>query len=156
MRPQLLLDVDGVLNPTGGGVLRGFERTMINGYELRWSPQHRLWFEELASLFDLVWATTWEHHANQALSPLLGLPQLPVIEFDRPSDADTKKLPAVQLWVGDRPFAWVDDHLYPDAFEWAVERISPALLIRPASSIGMTEAHVDELRSFADSLAGRP
>ncbi len=152
MKPLLLLDVDGVLNPTGGGVPRGFERTTINGYELTWSPQHRVWLGELSDLFDPVWATTWEHHANRSLSPLLGLPQLPVIEFDRSSQADTRKLPTVERWVGERALAWVDDQLFPDAFDWADNRSAPTLLLRPPASLGLTEDHVVELREFVESL----
>lgn len=95
-----------------------------------------------------MWATTWEHSANEAMSPVLGLGQLPVIEFDRGS-GDTWKLPSVQEFVSDHAMAWVDDGLYIDAFTWAREREEPTLLIRTSSSVGMTADHFDQLLVLA-------
>jgi HAD domain in Swiss Army Knife RNA repair proteins len=150
--PLLLLDVDGVLSPFGGGPPPGFTRTEIDGYQVTWSQRHRKWLAELAPLFDMVWATTWEHKANKAISPLLGLPRLPVVEFDRKRSGDTWKLKDIAAYVGDRPMAWVDDELYTDAFNWERQRWAPTLLIRPMSSVGLTELHTAELEAFGRSV----
>ena len=151
-RPMLLLDIDGVLSPFGAGPPPGFNREAFGEYEVVWSAQHREWLAELSSLFQLVWATTWEHSANEAMSPVLGLGQLPVIEFDRGS-GDTWKLPSVQEFIADQPMAWIDDDLYIDAFAWAREREAPTLLIRTSSSVGMTADHFEQLLAFADGIA---
>ena len=31
---------------------------------------------------DAVWCTTWEHHANEHVAPILGIDELPVLELD--------------------------------------------------------------------------
>ncbi len=155
-KPLLLLDIDGVLSPFGGGPPPGFKRETVGSYEVIWSPQHRDWLLQLSQSFQLVWATTWEHSANEAMSPILQLGQLSVIEFDR-GTGDTWKLPSVQEFVGNRPAAWIDDDLYLDAHEWARQRDAPTLLIRTSSSVGLTKAHVDQLQTFADhSRSTRP
>lgn len=147
MKPLLLLDIDGVFSPFGAGPPPGYQRTQLGDYEVVWNPLHVEWLAELAALFDFVWATTWEHDANQALSPILGLPELPVIEFER-GTGDTWKLPSVREFVDHRVMAWIDDDLYLDAFAWAKERAEPTLLVRTRSSVGMTRDDVEELMSF--------
>jgi len=51
---------------------------------------HSAWLRELSGVYDLIWATTWEHDANKHIAPRLGLPPLPVVEFSayrpRPDD----------------------------------------------------------------------
>ena len=80
-KPLLLLDVDGVLFPFRNA-------SPPPGYLLVESAESTVWIKashgealrNLSSLFELVWATTWEHKANQIIGPALGLDQLPVIE----------------------------------------------------------------------------
>ncbi|WP_405773908.1 hypothetical protein [Streptomyces sp. NBC_01538] len=98
-RPLLLLDVDGPLNPFRARLLRhrGYvtrrvhpsnwsarqkpgSRRLRRGLRIRLHPGHgaRL----LALPYDLAWATTWMHEANEMIGPVIGLPTaLPVIEF---------------------------------------------------------------------------
>ena len=100
----------------------------------------------------LVWATSWEHAANRALAPVLGLPELPVVSFAGSSapPGRTWKLPSVKRFIGDRPMAWVDDDLGRDAHAWAQKRTQPTLLLDINPSWGLAEAHVDILIEFAD------
>jgi len=148
-KPLLLIDIDGVLSPFGGGLPPGFKRETIGSYEVIWSPRHQEWLFHLSQDFHLVWATTWEHSANESMSPILELGQLAVIEFDR-GTGDTWKLPSVQEFIGNRPAAWIDDDLYLDAHKWAEQRDVPTLLIRTNSSVGLTKEHVDQLQTFAE------
>jgi hypothetical protein len=156
-RPLLLLDVDGVLNPLAARPPPGFTALQIDGYEVAISARHRMWLQELVLSFELVWATTWEGAANESVGPLLGLPELPVVTFEGERIGETWKLGAVRAFVGDRPLVWIDDELFADARDWADHRPAPTLLIRPASSVGMTAAHFNQVCQFRDETeAGRP
>ncbi len=83
---------------------------------------------ELATCYELAWATAWEDNANLLLAPALGLPALPVVRFaHRGPDvssryARTWKLPSIQRFAGDQPLAWIDDDLHGDAHAWAATR----------------------------------
>lgn len=148
-RPYLLIDVDGVLNPFGTSrAPDGFARHELLGYDVWLSPRHGLWLNALATWFDLVWATTWEHDAPRLIAPILKLPSdIPVIEF-RQSEGETWKLGDVAHFAGSKPLAWIDDDLFGDAFAWADQRSAPTLLIRTSSSVGLTEQEVWRLESF--------
>lgn len=119
MRPLLLLDFDGPLNPhRAQQTPPGYRLQEIVEGEKTWrvliNPWHGAELTALADTFDLVWATSWEHGANRLLSPLLGLPtDLPTILWpDRtPVRCGSWKAPYVADWVGDRAFAWVDDEV---------------------------------------------
>ncbi len=150
VRPFLLLDVDGVLNPFGSaGTPDGFTRYRLMGYEVWLSLRHGVWLNGLATWFDLVWATTWEHDAPRLIAPRLGLPlDLPVIEFSEDGAEETWKLPDVQRFVGHRPLAWLDDDLGSDAFAWAKQRETATLLLRTEPSVGLTEQDVWRLEGF--------
>ncbi len=154
-RPYLLIDIDGVLNPLSTGSKPAeFTRHELAGYNVWLSPQHGTWLRALATWFDLVWATTWEHDAR-LIAIVLSLPlNLPVIEFNRDRVDETWKLDDVRRYVGDRPLAWIDDDLWSDAFVWAEERSSPTLLIRVAPHRGLTESEVGRLEDFGRSLTG--
>ena len=86
-RPLLFLDVDGPLIPFGAS--SGQYPTYLfdldshaagsNPLLARVDPGHR---PRLAALpCDLVWATTWAADSNEWLSPRLGLPQLPMVDW---------------------------------------------------------------------------
>nr|WP_238355616.1 HAD domain-containing protein [Kribbella sandramycini] len=113
VRPFLLLDVDGPLNPREPSA--EFVRHEIVEGDRSWTvhlnPSHGAELRDLVTTFDLVWASSWEQGANRLLAPLLGLPQLPTIEWpDRtPIPTSSWKTPYVAAWVGERPFVWLDD-----------------------------------------------
>lgn len=149
VKPLLLIDVDGVLFPTGGTIPPGFEYHETDHYYAVLNPTHGEWLSELADHFEMVWATTWEHQANQVIAPLLGIKPLPVIEFSM-GKGETRKLPSVIEFVERRPAAWLDDELFLDAFSWAETRPEPTLLVSPKPSVGVTRTHVDQLLKFAN------
>ena len=151
--PLLFLDVDGVLNPfpdTPAGFSE-YDFFPEDDEPVRLAAVHRDWLHELASVYELVWATGWGEHANRMLSPFFGLPRHPVVPLPRrfePSD----KVPAIERVAGDRSAAWVDDIVTADAREWAANRGAPTLLIEVDSATGLTRQHVDALISWAAAL----
>ena len=88
-------------------------------------------------------------------TPLLGIPELPVIEFQM-GEGETRKLPSVQDFVRDRPAAWVDDELYADAHKLADNRTARKLVIETRPSVGITRFDVDRLLAFAALNRGDP
>ncbi|MFC4564886.1 hypothetical protein ACFO4E_23760 [Nocardiopsis mangrovi] len=158
-RPLLLIDVDGPLNRFAGGH-RGAYRAgyrkyrMGQGHHLMLHPGHG---RRLAALpFDLVWATTWEHEADQWIAPLLGLPPLPVIEW--PDGAPTYgrvhfKTPTVVDFASGRPFAWVDDEVTDEDRRFVAEHhAGPALLHHVDPAVGLADDDFAALAEWAGRL----
>ncbi|MEV0184905.1 HAD domain-containing protein [Streptomyces sp. NPDC050625] len=92
---------------------------------------------------ELVWATTWMDEANDVVSPWLGLPPLPVVEWpdedEPPSLLHWKTRPLV-AWAADRPFVWLDDEITEADRAWvAAHHHRPALLHRVEHSYGITD-----------------
>jgi hypothetical protein len=119
-KPLILLDVDGPLNPYDANPnRRPLGYTTIRVRPSMWSghqplrvwlnPGHGALLIELAQEFDaeLVWATTWEHDANEFIGPVIGLPELPVIEFG--FKGTNWKFDAVLEFAGERALVWLDD-----------------------------------------------
>lgn len=113
---------------------------------------------------EVVWATTWQDHANTYFSPILGFPELPVAVVDNgspyrePSEWKTAQLGADPRWVG-RPLVWVDDDIPPG---WDVQRTrrprdkAITLSHRVASSWrGLVQRDVDQLNAWL-ALASTP
>ncbi|MFG2141550.1 HAD domain-containing protein [Streptomyces sp. NPDC048650] len=153
-RPLLFLDIDGVLNP----VLPtpGFTAHDLLDHTVLLSVDHANWLRELAAVYDLVWATTWEHHANTHIAPLLELPELPVVEFtgylSRPDDPRfegpesllARKWAPILRYAAGRPFAWVDD-VMPDSLVRRGRRRPDRLLVPVDPAHGLHRRHVDRL-----------
>jgi hypothetical protein len=152
IRPLLLVDVDGVLNPYAAfEPLPGYEAHEFLGEgfaEVLLAREHGAWLTSLADVYELVWATSWMHLANWLICPVLGLPELPVIEFPRSGDDAYVKLPSVIRSVGDRACAWIDDVHHPEHFAWAEKREAPTLLLHIDPSRGLQRDHVDRLREW--------
>jgi hypothetical protein len=153
VRPLLLLDVDGVLLPVGGSVPRGFVRHRTGRYDVVISQVHGVWLRSLKPLFELAWVTTWGASASEVFGTLLDLPNMSAVALGNMPRDGTRKLAAVSAFVGDEPFAWVDDELYDDAFEWAARRAEPTLLVRTSPTVGLREADIETLRVFGERLA---
>jgi hypothetical protein len=147
-RPLLFLDVDGTLLPSDGRIRstadewRAWQDTS-NPHLAKLVPEHgpRL----LALPCDLMWATAWMSDANRVIAPLLGLPELPVVdlpvapEVDEPGVLHWKTRALVDVAAG-RPFAWVDDEITDLDRAWvATHHRGLSLLHRVDSTIGLTE-----------------
>ncbi|HEX6357473.1 HAD domain-containing protein [Actinophytocola sp.] len=177
-RGLLLLDVDGPLNPyaanryrrppgyltyrrTATGWHSGRDARRYKGLRVWLNPSHGAQLLALAAMtsLELVWATTWQHEANERIAPAVGLPALPVIEFPGYTLTtgwdDAWKWPAVAAYAKDRPLAWLDDeHERSGAAEFARQRAgTPTLLCHVDPRQGLGSAHLAQVRRWAGSLA---
>lgn len=145
IRPLLYLDVDGVLNPVCPDPRGDFTLHRIHGCAVLISARHAAWLRELADVYELAWASTWESHANSAIAPLLGLPALPVVPLRGGSagGAGGDWLPILRHAAG-RPFAWVDD-LVPPAVVRSCAGRGDRLVLTVDPGQGLRRAHVDRL-----------
>lgn len=166
VRPYLFLDVDGVLSPfaSDSDAWDDFTDTPGAGFEL---PLSRSMAAALAGLdLESVWLTTWEHEANKVVAPALGWDPLEVIESGTLKSSRRRwwKLAALDWWMAghaSRPFVWIDDdirsELAPDPdrrlarYRWATSS-SPFLLICPDRDVGITRAHIEEIKAFIVAL----
>lgn len=175
-RPLLFLDVDGPLNPYAAKPERrphGYTTIRVpsdggtseegRGFSTRQRPL-RVWLnpEHGRSLlrlgYELCWATTWMGEANRWIAPVLGLPELPFVDFgdalfqDRPDGVHWKTAPLVDR-AGGRPFAWVDDEQSEaDVAYVSVRHRGPGLLHHVNPRIGLREDDFRTLAGFAQSL----
>jgi hypothetical protein len=150
--PLLLMDVDGVLNPYPD-CPEGYEEFEFfpeDEVPVRLAAVHGGWLRELASLFTMVWATAWGQDANRLLSPHFGLPELPVIVLPTGRfEGVPEKLPAIDVFAGDRAMAWVDDIITEQALDWASQRAGRTLLVEVDPAVGLTREIVDRLVAWA-------
>ena len=102
----------------------------------------------LGERFQLVWATGWEHEANRVLAPILGLPELPVIEFPRDEDGTFVKLVTVSKISSATSVVWLDDELTEEAKEWARNRVGATLLVDVDPSTGLTHEDLEKVSAF--------
>ncbi|MFF4255257.1 hypothetical protein ACFY1L_29020 [Streptomyces sp. NPDC001663] len=181
MRPALLVDVDGPLNPYAAKPHRrpeGYEthrlltprweaaerrRLVAWGSPIRPVKPLRVWLNPdhgsaLAALpFDLVWATTWEEEANDFVAPILGLPTLPFIAWPSPRSEPGGgvfwKTPEIVAWADGRAFAWVDDEITDADRAWVqAHHHGPALLHRVDPRTGLSTDDFAVLTEWAASL----
>lgn len=182
MRPLLLVDVDGPLNPYAAKAHRrpeGYQtfrfmtprweaaqRRQLDAwgmYDKRVKPL-RVWLnaEHGAALsalpFELVWATTWEHEANDFIAPKLGLPSLPYITWLDPAPEPPSgvfwKTPQIVAWAKGRPFAWIDDQITDADVAWAqTHHDGHALLYRINPGLGLTGGDFALLDQWAQGLS---
>ncbi|MFN3217694.1 MAG: hypothetical protein ACE367_14465 [Acidimicrobiales bacterium] len=142
-RPLLLLDVDGVLALRTPDV-DGFEPHRVvssigDVHDLWLNPLHGVALTILAQVYDIAWATGWEHDAPRTLGPLLSIRVFPIVEFaQRPRiGIRLDKLPDIERLAADRPTAWIDDDPGTAGRRWARARQTPTLLIEPEPDVGI-------------------
>ncbi len=176
-RPLLFLDVDGPLNPyvARSGPPEGYITVEVPqedraATEPSWprfrERPRRVWLNPahgralLGLGYDLCWATTWMSEANSIIGPVVGLPELPYVDFagdlfrERQDGIHWKSAP-LPAYADGRPFAWVDDeqnevdHVYV-----AARHAAPALLHDVDPGVGLRDEDLAVLRKFAASLSG--
>jgi hypothetical protein len=170
-RPLLLLDVDGPLNPYAAGRnwldktdYRKREHTVgLRSYRVWLRRQHGAQLLTLAEEtgVELVWATTWQHSANEHIGPRLRLPELPVIEFPTKFNGTTIlglrwKFGPVLTYAGDRPLAWFDDDFvrYHEDRDWFLDQRGdiPTLLHDVDPHVGLVDSDFDSIREWVATL----
>lgn len=162
MKPLLLLDVDGPLNPYAAWKCPpGYDthRLTVPGHgvvSVRINPGHGAALRDLSDMFELVWATSWGELANTYLCPLLGLPDLPVVPWtDRVAPPRVCwKTPDVAAWTGGRTFAWVDDDISRRDRAWlhGDPRVGVHLVRHVSEGRGLTSVDFDDLANWAANL----
>jgi len=173
VKPLLLLDVDGPFNPFDNKPHRrpeGFQTFRFSVAGMHPHRTLRVWLRpehgpQLCRLAErtgceLVWATSWQHEANEFIGPQLGLPTLPVITFPEFNPVQgwprgAWKWNAVADYAGDRPIAWLDDQLDDREFASAQAAFlarrgtAPTLLHRVSARTGITDADLAAVEAFA-------
>ncbi|MGM9471603.1 HAD domain-containing protein [Pseudarthrobacter sp. YS3] len=160
MKPIILLDIDGVLNPVAGPV-DGTDRP-----KLTLPPQKTALVRKLAALGRIAWVSTWPADLVGGIEAQLNLEVQPLraVMVLRPDDDDqpTPKLRSVTTWLarmealGEADWdsvVWIDDVLGADAREWAHSYTRPVLLEKPTADVGLAEVHVVAVAVFVDSVA---
>ncbi|MFJ9352320.1 hypothetical protein [Streptomyces sp. NPDC101237] len=163
-RPLLFLDVDGPLNPFAAQPERRPEGYTTIRAAVRPGSPLRVWLNPshgpalLALGYDLCWATTWTAEANRWIAPVVGLPELPYVDFgsalltERP-DGVHWKTAAIVAYAAGRSFAWVDDEQGPADNRYVeAHHPGPALLHHVNPRIGLRQGDFTALAEFRDSL----
>lgn len=157
MKPLLFIDVDGVLNRLVLGhqdipehlVYREvFNREAGTSFPLYMDRADTDRLLSLTDVVDLAWGTTWEHEANESIGPWLGLPKLPVAT----SGEDFSKVPGMRRLAGDRPFAWLDDDIWPQDCRLLEQHPAPVLPVRVNEVVGLTDEHIRQVRQWAETI----
>ncbi|MET7643670.1 HAD domain-containing protein [Streptomyces sp. NPDC005426] len=169
MKPLLLIDVDGPLNPYAALSRRrppeGYTRHRMRptgwttgpALPVLLNPRHGEELLALAARYELVWATTWKDEANEWVGPRLGLPALPYVDWpamhgSAPAGTYWKTQYVVEYAAG-RPFAWIDDEITELDRAWITAgqgADGSSLLLRIDPWVGLQRADFDALAAWAD------
>lgn len=172
--PVVALDVDGVLNALGSASGRPMQAVLMRDewvtrltnpsaagqvLPIRLDPDRdgRLIAALEAVGVSIVWCTTWEAAANEAIGPLLGLGPRDVLAIsqfarDTPSPV-AAKLAAIDHHFPDRRVLWVDDDAWAARRQWA-ERADREFLAPDRESGLTTQLRLRALR-WALSATGQ-
>jgi hypothetical protein len=146
----LFLDVDGTLipydvpnSPVGQGDWENWQHPANPGL----STVNRRLGERLLGLgCELTWATGWAEDANRVIAPLIGLPELPVVQLPEYPEGDYytdglhwKTRTLVDLAAG-RPFIRIDDEIRDQDENWVRgHHLGRALLHHVDGSSGLRD-----------------
>ncbi|MFC8227976.1 HAD domain-containing protein [Streptomyces sp. NPDC057287] len=168
MKPLLLIDIDGPLNPYAALSRRrtpqGYERHRMRptGWDsgpplpVLLNPDHGDELLTLTDRYELVWATTWKNEANEWIAPHLGLPPLPYIDWPDmhgvTGDGTYWKTHHVVAYADGRPFAWIDDEVTDLDTAWvAAHHPGRALLRQIDPRVGLVRTDFDALADWVGS-----
>ena len=153
-RPVLAVDVDGVVSLFGydeppDATVACFEEIDGMTYCISLAAGERL--RRLSAFYELLWASGWEARANRYLPRLLGLPELPHLDFEGAARFGSAhwKLRPLGEYAQARALAWIDDSFDETCYEWARSRREPTLLMPTESHLGLEEVHVEALIAWA-------
>ncbi|MFI8436427.1 hypothetical protein ACIGJO_22260 [Streptomyces sp. NPDC079020] len=166
MKPLLLIDIDGPLNPyealSRRGAPEGYRRHLMRPTGWTWGPalpvllkpEHGGELLGLAAGYELVWATTWKDEANEWVGPLLGLPALPYIDWPEMHgtgpDGTYWKTRYVVEYAAGRPFAWVDDEITDRDRAWVGAHHPVRALLRYVDpGVGLERGDFDALAGWS-------
>ena len=152
----LLIDVDGPLNPyaakphqkPAGYTTHRLSPTGWYGKPLRvWlNHNHGKMILDFCNRYSIepVWATTWQHDANEMIGPHIGLPKLPVIEFDNSKEW---KFPGVTKYIKNEKIIWLDDDfvMYGKLAKKFQQENPDSILYLISPQIGLTQSDLDEI-----------
>ena len=153
MKPLILLDIDGVLNPK---LVRDGDDT-----DPQLSDAKLALVRRLATKGRIAWVSSWQGGMAAKLEAQLDLEEEPlrVTITMQPGDENrpTPKLRSVARWLVRMEMAgeanwdavvWIDDVLGYDVHEWAHTFAKPVLLEKPDPATGLTDAHVVAVQVF--------
>lgn len=176
IKPLWYLDVDGVLNVwpdwRDDGTPKEFRRQGVaNGYTIKWDSRVADFINRVheEGLVEIVWATTWEHLADEYIGPLLGLPSFRVTNKRRAEFSVQKmyewieepewwKYPVVSDDFLSQPegarMIWTDDDLgyaiksYQTVRDFLGSDPNTKLAIVPKTEQGLTMEALDQIENF--------
>lgn len=158
-RPLLVLNVDGVLNPSGP---RSRPEPPWVTFTDDWrdepvalNPYHgeRLLALSQTTACELAWGTAWEKRANEKVAPRLGLPSLPIIPVSmEPPGLDYGvlwKTGHIAAYAAGRPLVWLDDHPCDlDSAFLAAHGVPDHLIIVIDPEAGLQDRHLDHVERW--------
>jgi hypothetical protein len=109
----------------------------------------------------MAWATTWAEDANTMIGPVIGLPELPVIDFGggQPGALPGWKYPSVSAYAQDRPLVWLDDDFQISEYAQAKAQFlnwrdghAATLLLQINPAIGITETDMLTVAEWVKAL----
>jgi hypothetical protein len=149
--PLVLVDVDGVLNPSRPSPTEYRRHWVFPGglvHRLSLNPGHGAMLTDLAreTGAELVWGSYWRNRANTWIGPRIGLPPLRFVPIPtpRPSRWTTPgrwKAEQVAAWIGQVPFVWRRRPVFPVILRAA--RSGQHLVVTVDPGVGLTHDHVE-------------